>query len=90
MSIQRDPAFADHSPPFAGLIGDPLGKCFGGSSHALDAHLFVAAPNIRVRKRLALDGAEPLPGTPEAYAADIDREETQWSKVVKATGASAQ
>jgi tripartite-type tricarboxylate transporter receptor subunit TctC len=43
-----------------------------------------------VRKRLAVEGAEPLPGTPEDYAADIDREETTWSKVVKATGAKAE
>jgi tripartite-type tricarboxylate transporter receptor subunit TctC len=40
-----------------------------------------------MRKRLAIEGAEPLPGTPEEYAADIDREETLWAKVVKASGA---
>ena len=40
-----------------------------------------------VRKQLAAEGAEPLPGTPEDYAADIDREETKWSKIVKASGA---
>ena len=43
-----------------------------------------------VRKRLAIEGAEPLPSTPEQYAADIDREETKWSKVVKASGAKAE
>jgi tripartite-type tricarboxylate transporter receptor subunit TctC len=43
-----------------------------------------------VRRRLAVDGAEPLPGAPEDYAADIDREETQWGKVVKASGAKAE
>ena len=43
-----------------------------------------------VKKRLAVDGAEPLPGTPEEYAADIDREEAQWGKVVKASGAKAE
>jgi tripartite-type tricarboxylate transporter receptor subunit TctC len=43
-----------------------------------------------VRNRLAVEGAEPLPGTPEDYAADIDREETQWSKVIKAAGAKAE
>ena len=26
---------------------------------------------------MATDGTEPLPSTPEEYAADIDREETQ-------------
>jgi tripartite-type tricarboxylate transporter receptor subunit TctC len=43
-----------------------------------------------IRKRLAIEGAEPLPGTPEQYAEDIDREETIWSKVVKASGAKAE
>jgi tripartite-type tricarboxylate transporter receptor subunit TctC len=42
------------------------------------------------RRRLAVDGAEPLPGTPEEYAVDIDREEIQWGKVVKASGAKAE
>jgi tripartite-type tricarboxylate transporter receptor subunit TctC len=43
-----------------------------------------------IRKRLAIEGAEPLPGTPQHYADDIDREETIWSKVVKASGAKAE
>jgi len=43
-----------------------------------------------VRNRLAIEGAEPLPSTPEEYAADIDREETQWSKVIKASGAKVE
>jgi len=40
-----------------------------------------------VRGRLAIEGAEPLPSTPEEYGADIDREEAQWSNVVKTSGA---
>ncbi len=42
-----------------------------------------------MRKRLAIEGAEPAPGSPEQYAADIDREERTWAKVVKASGAKA-
>jgi tripartite-type tricarboxylate transporter receptor subunit TctC len=42
-----------------------------------------------IRRRLAIEGAEPLPGTVAEYGVDIDREETQWSKVVKASGATA-
>ena len=42
-----------------------------------------------IRKRLAVEGAEPIPGSIADYAADIDREETQWAKVVKASGAKA-
>jgi tripartite-type tricarboxylate transporter receptor subunit TctC len=43
-----------------------------------------------VRNRLAIEGAEPLPSTPEEYAVDIDHEEIQWSKVIKASGAKAE
>ena len=39
-----------------------------------------------VRQRLATDGAEVLPSSPEEYAADIDREEATWSKVVNTLG----
>jgi tripartite-type tricarboxylate transporter receptor subunit TctC len=43
-----------------------------------------------VRKRLATDGAEPVPGTPEEYAKHIDQDETKWSKVVRDSGARAE
>src|SRR5262245_22817024 len=43
-----------------------------------------------VRKRLATDGAEPEPSTPEEYAAHIDKDETKWSKVVRDSGAKAE
>jgi tripartite-type tricarboxylate transporter receptor subunit TctC len=43
-----------------------------------------------VRKRLATEGAEPIPGPPEDYAADIDREETKWSRLVKTLGVKAE
>jgi tripartite-type tricarboxylate transporter receptor subunit TctC len=56
----------------------------------LNAALNASLASGDVRARLAIDGAEPLPGTPADYAADIDREEGQWSKVVKASGAKAE
>jgi len=56
----------------------------------LNAALNTALKSDDVRSHLAIEGAEPLPSTPEEYAADIDREETQWSKVVKASGARAE
>jgi tripartite-type tricarboxylate transporter receptor subunit TctC len=43
-----------------------------------------------VRQRLAVEGAEPQPGTPEAYAAIIDRELTLWSQLVNAVGIKAE
>ncbi len=53
----------------------------------LNKELRAALASEEVRSRLAVEGAEPLPSSPEDYAADIDREEAQWSKVVKASGA---
>ena len=48
----------------------------------------VNAPDTK--ERMAKDGTEPLPSTPEEYAADIDREETKWSAIVKRSGAKAE
>jgi len=39
-----------------------------------------------VNKQLALDGTEITPGTPEAYAEFIDKDEKKWSGLVKASG----
>jgi tripartite-type tricarboxylate transporter receptor subunit TctC len=48
----------------------------------------VMAPDTK--ERMAADGTEPLPSTPEEYAADIDKEETKWSAIVRKAGAKAQ
>ena len=53
----------------------------------LNAALNAALADKEVRERIATDGAEPLPTTPEQYAADIDHEEAKWSKIVKMSGA---
>jgi tripartite-type tricarboxylate transporter receptor subunit TctC len=53
----------------------------------LNKELRTALASPEVHNRLAIEGAEPLPSTPEEYGVDIDREETQWSKVIKASGA---
>jgi len=42
------------------------------------------------KTKLAADGTEPLPSTPEEYAVDIDKEETKWSTIVKKSGAKAE
>ena len=56
----------------------------------LNAELSRALASDDMREHLALEGAEPLPSTPDEYAADIDREEAQWSKVVKLSGAKVE
>jgi tripartite-type tricarboxylate transporter receptor subunit TctC len=48
----------------------------------------LAAPDTV--ERMARDGTEPTPSSPEEYAADIDREETKWSVVVKKSGAKVE
>jgi tripartite-type tricarboxylate transporter receptor subunit TctC len=53
----------------------------------LSAAMKAALNEADVRERIAADGAEVMWMTPEDYAADIDREETKWSKVVKLSGA---
>src|SRR5262245_44309021 len=49
-----------------------------------------ALASDEVKRRLATDGAEPTPGSPEDYAAFIDLDEKRWSVVVKASGAKAE
>jgi tripartite-type tricarboxylate transporter receptor subunit TctC len=56
----------------------------------LNTALRATLASEEVRNRLAIEGAEPLPSTPEEYAVDIDHEETQWSKVIKASGAKSE
>jgi tripartite-type tricarboxylate transporter receptor subunit TctC len=55
----------------------------------LNKALRAALATPEVRKRLTSDGAEATPGSPEDYAAHIDRDEKRWSVVVKASGATA-
>ena len=55
----------------------------------LNAALRAALNSDEVHRRIATEGAEPLPTTPDEYAADIDREETKWSALVKKSGAKA-
>jgi tripartite-type tricarboxylate transporter receptor subunit TctC len=52
----------------------------------LNKELNAALASEDVRNRLATEGAEALPGTPEAYAADIGIEEKKWGGLVKKLG----
>jgi tripartite-type tricarboxylate transporter receptor subunit TctC len=56
----------------------------------LGAALRAAVASDDLRSRLAEDGAEPLVSTPGEYAADIDREETKWSAIVRKSGAKVE
>ena len=39
-----------------------------------------------VKQRIHADGGDPLPSSPQEYAADIDREEAKWSALIKKLG----
>jgi tripartite-type tricarboxylate transporter receptor subunit TctC len=56
----------------------------------LNAALREALAAADTKERMAADGTDPLPSTPEEYAADIDREETKWSAVVRKSGAKGE
>jgi len=53
----------------------------------LNAEIGKGLQNLEVRQTLLKLGAEPLGGTPEAYAAHNKAELAKWAKVVKASGA---
>ena len=52
----------------------------------LNAEVMKALQSADVRQKLALQGAEPLGSTPEAYGEYIQKELTRWEGVVKQTG----
>jgi tripartite-type tricarboxylate transporter receptor subunit TctC len=49
----------------------------------LNKELRALVDSEEVKKRIHSEGGDPLTSTPEEYAADIDREETKWSKLIR-------
>jgi tripartite-type tricarboxylate transporter receptor subunit TctC len=49
----------------------------------LNKELNAALASVDVKMRLVNEGADALPMSPEAYAADIDREEKKWGALVR-------
>ncbi len=52
----------------------------------LNGALRAALASEETKTILVSTGADAMPSTPEEYAADIDREETRWSRIVKEVG----
>jgi tripartite-type tricarboxylate transporter receptor subunit TctC len=52
----------------------------------LNAELRAALGRDDVRERIAEEGGEPLPGTPDQQAADIGEEEAKWGALVRKLG----
>jgi tripartite-type tricarboxylate transporter receptor subunit TctC len=51
-------------------------------NHALRAGIYTP----EVRSRIAADGGDPLPSSPQEYRADIEREDARWSVLIKKLG----
>ena len=56
----------------------------------LNAALNAALATDEVKRRLAVEGAEALPVSPDAHAADIAAEETKWSEIIRKSGMKAE
>jgi tripartite-type tricarboxylate transporter receptor subunit TctC len=52
----------------------------------LNTALNAALSNDEVKNKLAVEGAETLPMSPDAYAADIASEEAKWSEIIRKAG----
>jgi tripartite-type tricarboxylate transporter receptor subunit TctC len=88
--IPEVPTFAE-----AGLSGYDVPLRWGMAAPAgtprpiidkLNKVLREALASDEVKKQLGHDGTEITPGTPEDYAAFIDKDEKKWAQLVKASG----
>jgi tripartite-type tricarboxylate transporter receptor subunit TctC len=62
----------------AGTPGDVVAR--------LNRELRAAVSEPDVKARILADGGDPLPSTPQEYAADIAKEEPKWSALIKKLG----
>jgi tripartite-type tricarboxylate transporter receptor subunit TctC len=76
----------------AGLPGFESGLNYGllapaGTPRAiidkLNASLRAGIDTPEVRARIAADGGDPLPSSPEEYATDIEREDKKWGDLIR-------
>jgi tripartite-type tricarboxylate transporter receptor subunit TctC len=98
--VKRSPLFPDlPTVAEAGLPGYAAELHYGLVAPAgtpgeviarLNRALNNALADAEVRSRLAADGTETLPGTPDAYAADIASEESKWGTIIKKAGVTGQ
>ncbi len=56
----------------------------------LNMALNAALANGEVKQRLSVEGAEALPTSPAAYAADIAKEEAKWSEIIRKAGVKSE
>jgi tripartite-type tricarboxylate transporter receptor subunit TctC len=49
----------------------------------LNKEIVALVATEEVKKRIQLEGGDPLTSSPDEYAADIDREETKWAALIR-------
>ncbi len=49
----------------------------------INRELRVIVASAEVRARIAADGGDPMPSTPEEYVADIEREDAKWGALIR-------
>jgi tripartite-type tricarboxylate transporter receptor subunit TctC len=52
----------------------------------LNKELRATVSSAEVKARIVADGGDPLPSTPQEYAADIAKEEPKWSALIRKLG----
>ena len=52
----------------------------------LNRELRALVDTPEVRARIAADGGDPMPSSPEEYAADIEREDKKWGALIRKLG----
>ena len=71
----------EHTRAFFGLLAP------AGTPRAiidkLNAVLRAGVDTPEVRARIAADGGDPMPSSPEEYAADIEREDKKWGDLIR-------
>jgi len=63
-----------------------LSRSIDGAARDVQAALNAALADDTVRARIGEEGGEPLPGTRERQARDIDADETKWGALVRKLG----
>ena len=53
------------------------------SAENLQPWKFIVVRDEDVKKRIHLEGGDPLTSSAAEYAADVDKEETKWSTLIK-------
>jgi tripartite-type tricarboxylate transporter receptor subunit TctC len=85
--IPNVPTIAESGlPGFSAVITYGLAAAAGTPRpivERLNADLQLALTDETLRARIVSEGGQVLPGTPEDYAAEIDREEKKWGPLVK-------